>query len=72
MTISTISEKPFTLNAIYKDGEISTETFATASEALLNAREEVKWGSTVHVTVTDERSGVDLFDADGDFVFGEK
>jgi hypothetical protein len=31
------------------------------------ATEEVKWENTIHATVTDERTGVDHFDCEGDY-----
>ena len=78
MTIQTINEKPYTLNVLFRvpdqagnkafDAtvvETVTTTFATAHEALSTAREEVKWESTVHATVTDERTGEDILDEAG-------
>jgi hypothetical protein len=71
MTIRTINEKPYTLNVLSRligqaeKTEIETTTFATTHEALATAREEIKWESTLHATVTDERTGEDIFDEAG-------
>ena len=63
----TITDNPFTLNVLYKSPcEIATHTFATARAAIRVAREEVKWRHTVHATVTDERTGKELFDEAGE------
>ena len=61
--------KPFTMNRIDRwSGEISTLLFETAARAVQAATEEVLWESTGWVTVTDERTGEDLFDKKGSFV----
>lgn len=70
MTISTVPIKPFTLNVLVDDQGVpvvETLAFTSADEAIRAAREEVKWSGTVHVTVTDERTGAELFDQAGDF-----
>jgi len=62
MTIRSIPQLPFTLNVLYRDpGEIITTTYATVEAALKVAREEVEWENTVHASVTDERTGVEVF-----------
>jgi hypothetical protein len=78
MTSQTITNEPYTLNVLFRVPDqtgneafdttivkIATTTFATPREALASAREEVKWESTVHATVTDERTGEDIFDEAG-------
>ena len=68
MTIRTINEKPYTLNVLWlmcTTVNTETSTFATARQALATAREEIKWESTLHATVTDERTGEDIFDEAG-------
>jgi hypothetical protein len=62
-----MTDKPYTLNIIYTDGEIVTVTYATMTEAVREAREEVKWESTVHATVAHEPTGGEIYDAPGDF-----
>ncbi len=60
--------KPYTLNVIYRDGEVSVDTYDSSKEALAVAKEEAKWESTVHVELVYEPSGDILFEADGEFV----
>jgi hypothetical protein len=48
--------------------ETHTITFANKNDALVMAREGVKWENTVHATVTHEPSGAEIFDAAGDFI----
>ena len=57
----------YTLNTSYADVEIVTQTFVAKADAVAVAREEVKWGDTVHATVTHEPTGEDVFDSPGDF-----
>jgi len=59
--------KPYTLNILYTDGKIITDTFANKADAMREAREEVEWENTVHATVTHEPTGTELFDEDGYF-----
>tara|TARA_R110002124_G_scaffold244782_4_gene409888 strand:+ start:506 stop:712 length:207 start_codon:yes stop_codon:yes gene_type:complete len=66
MTVSTIQELPFTMNVLYANRPIETETFATKNQAISAAKEESKWEMTVHATVTDERTGKDVFDIAGE------
>ena len=58
--------EPFTLNVLSTNEGVTTETFALAKDAIDLAKEEVKWESTIHATVTDERSGEDIFDQAGE------
>ena len=58
--------KAYTLNVIYTDGEVTTDTYDTSHEAILIAQEEVKWESTVHAEVVHEPSGDILFDENGE------
>ena len=75
MTIKTIAKKPYTLNVLYETwtdtqntgNEIDTFTFVDLASAMRMATEEVKWENTIHATVTDERTGVDHFDCEGDY-----
>jgi hypothetical protein len=62
---------PYTLNVCYLENgvpETYATTFAGKNDALVAAREEVKWQATIHATVTHEPSGVEIFDAAGDFI----
>tara|TARA_R110002012_G_scaffold89833_3_gene220044 strand:- start:322 stop:516 length:195 start_codon:yes stop_codon:yes gene_type:complete len=62
-------QKPFTLNRVDRwTGEVSTLLFKTKHRAVAVAAEEVLWESTGWVTVTDERTGEDLFDEGGSFL----
>ena len=70
MTIQTIEAKPYTVNIMHRESgvpEIRTLTFAALRRAVLVAREELTWDTTIHVSVTDERSGNDILDSAGDF-----
>ena len=58
--------EPFTLNVLSTNEGVTTETFALAKDAIDLAKEEVKWESTIQATVTDERSGLDIFDQAGE------
>ena len=58
--------KPYTLNVLYRDGEVSATTYNTSKEALAIAREEVKWENTAHVELVHEPSGDILFEEDGE------
>ena len=63
-----IETKPFTMNRLNRwTGDADVETFADKKEASRAAREEVMWESTGWVTVTDERTGEELFDSAGSF-----
>lgn len=57
---------PFTLNVLSKSEGCTYETFANKSEAIEAAKEECKWEYTIHATVTDERTGIELFDQAGE------
>ena len=58
--------KPYTLNVLYRDGEVCTHTYDASKDAIAMAQEEVKWENTVHAEVIHEPSGDTLFAADGD------
>jgi len=61
-------KNPYTLNRLDRwTSEVSTLVFETAARAIAYATEEVLWESTAWVTVTDERTGEDLFDEKGSF-----
>jgi len=60
-------KKPYTVNTIYRDGEIVTKTYKNARRAVAYAEEENQWENTVHSTVTHEPSGKDIFDEAGFF-----
>jgi len=62
-------KNPYTLNRLDRwTSEVSTLVFSTPARAIAYATEEVLWESTAWVTVTDERTGEDLFDEAGSFV----
>ena len=62
-------DKPYTLNVIYRDGNICTHTYTVSRDAIIMAQEEVKWENTVHAEVVHEPSGDILFAADGDYPY---
>jgi hypothetical protein len=69
MTIQTIQTRPFAMNRLDRfTSETETQTFATQAEAIAAATEEVMWESTARATVTDKRTGKDIFDEAGSFV----
>ena len=69
MTIQTIQTQPFTMNRLDRHhADIETRTFPNERLALAAANEEVLWESTAWVTVTDERTGTEIFDEKGSFV----
>jgi hypothetical protein len=59
--------KPYTVNTIYRDGEIEVKTYKSKMRAVAYATEETQWENTVHSTVTHEPSGKDIFDEAGFF-----
>lgn len=62
--------KPYTLNRLDRwTGDITTLLFTTEHRAVAAATEEVLWESTAWVTVTDERTGEELFDEQGSFCY---
>lgn len=68
MTVQTINTRPFTLNILYDDAAILTKCYSNAVSAIQAARVELTQKNTVHATVTNERTGIDLFDCPGEFV----
>ena len=73
--VCTIAERPYTINVLYREvagkGVIKTMTY-THSElrrAMEVSREELKWEGTVHVTLTDDRTGEEIIDRPGDFYY---
>ena len=65
MTVSTIDDRPFTLNVFssrFGCPDVETETYANATDAIHAADKAGQADGVVHCTVTDERTGEELFE----------
>lgn len=59
---------PFTVNIFDRtEPNAIVMTFPNAAAAIAAAEEECRYENTVHVTVTDEDTGEDIFDEPGEY-----